>query len=602
MTDSELDARLTELLLGYGTTSQVLLDRAREMQRARGTTLGRALLELRVVTPDVLNRLLEEITGARAVDPSLMTVYPDFVERVTALMPPSVAEALYAFPIQTEINTLHVCVLNPTDATTLSALEALSGCRVEAHVAHEVALATAIDRHFGALLGHPARRQPEEPRLALVTALYQERLDEPIQKLRDPAISLINRQLDALSRGGAALEELIREPQIIRLVHQVICRAVQSNASDIHVEPLADRLRIRVRIDGALRTVWTLPVAASLPVVARLKAMAGLPIEPAIAPLDGRISYDLIWQRQVDFRFSEVPSVTGERLVLRALERSRERRGLDQLGFQPDVLARVQESADLPNGIILVTGPTGSGKTTTLYAVLDSVNTEDVCVLTAEDPVESRIDGTGQVPCDEARGVSFASALRSFLRQDPDVIMVGEIRDVETADISLKAALTGHLVLSTLHTNDAPGAIVRLVNMNLEPFVIASALRLVLAQRLIRRLCPDCKELDERTAAALEALGPGGPELAGKTVYRAVGCERCLRTGYRGRIAIHEALKVNPTIEEMVLMRAPASAIRQAARSSGMRTLRESALALVGKGITSIDEAVQNTVAEDVGT
>jgi type IV pilus assembly protein PilB len=599
MNDAELDNRLAELLVGYGTVSSVLLDRARDLQRARGTTLGRALLELRVVTPETLSRLLEEITGVRAVDPSLMTIYPDFIERLSGLVPPEVAEALPAFPIQTEINTIHVCLLNPTDATAITALEALSGCHVAPKVAHELALTGALNAHYQARLGRPVQRISGDGRAAVIDACYAARLDEPFQRLIDPAVSLINRQRDAIAGGGAALEQLIREPAIIRLVHQMICRAVEANASDIHVEPQVDRLRIRVRLDGALRTMWTLPVAASLPIIARLKAMADLPIEPIATPLDSRISYDLIWGRQVDFRFSLVPSATGERVVLRSLERSRARRSLDKLGFQPGVFARVKEAAELPNGILLVTGPTGSGKTTTLYALLDTLNSEDVCVLTAEDPVESRIDGTGQVPCDEARGVSFAVALRSFLRQDPDVIMVGEIRDVETADIALKAALTGHLVLSTLHTNDAPGAIVRLINMNLEPFVVASALRLVLAQRLIRRLCTECRVPDERPAAAFEALGPAAQTLAGRTIYRPAGCPKCLQTGFRGRVAIHEALKMTPAIEELILTRGSASAVRKAARESGMRTLRESALALVGDGVTSLDEAVENTVAED---
>jgi len=598
MNDAELDDRLADLLTGYGTVSPVLLERARDLQRTRGTTLGRALLELRLVTPDVLSRLLEEITGVRAVDPSLMTIYPDFVERLAALIPPDIAEALPAFAIQTEINTIHVCLLNPTDSTAISALEALSGCRISPKVAHELAMAAALDAHYKARLGRPPRRLPEAQRAAAIDACYAARLDEPLQRLVDPAVSLINRQHEALARGGGALEQIIREPAVIRLVHQMICRAAQANASDIHVEPLVDRLRVRARLDGALRTMWTLPAAASLPVVARLKAMADLPIEPAAAPLDSRISGDLIWGRRVDFRFSLVPSATGERVVLRILERSRARRSLDMLGFQPGVFERVKEASGLPNGILLVTGPTGSGKTTTLYALLDTLNSEDVCVLTAEDPIESRIDGTGQVACDEARGVSFAVALRSFLRQDPDVIMVGEIRDVETADIALKAALTGHLVLSTLHTNDAPGAIVRLINMNLEPFVVASALRLVLAQRLVRRLCTRCRTPDLRSAAVLEALGPGAEMLAGKTIYGPAGCPDCLQTGFKGRVAIHEALKVTPAIEELILGRAAASAVRKAARDSGMRTLRESALTLVAEGITSLDEAVESTVAE----
>ncbi|MEW5982517.1 MAG: ATPase, T2SS/T4P/T4SS family [Acidobacteriota bacterium] len=601
MTDLELDDRLAELLTGYGTVTPPLMDRARDIQRSRGVSLGRALLELRVVTADIVSRLLEEITGARCVDPSLMTVYPDFVERISDLVPPAAIESLYAFPVQTEINAVHVCLLNPTDGDAISALEALSGCHVVPKVAHEVALAAALETHYKERVGRPPRRADPREREAVIDRLYSERLAEPFARLLDPAISLINRQRDAIARGGAALESLIREPAIIRLVHQIICRSVDANASDIHVEPLADRLRVRARVDGALRTMWTLPVAASQPVVARFKAMADLPIEPATEPLDSRISYDLIWGRQVDFRFSLVPSATGERVVLRALERSRQRRGLDQLGFQPDILSAVEAAAELPNGIILVTGPTGSGKTTTLYALLDTLNSEDVCVLTAEDPVESKIDGTGQVPCDESRGVTFASALRSFLRQDPDVIMVGEVRDTETADIALKAALTGHLVLSTLHTNDAPGAVIRLINMNLEPFVIASALRLVLAQRLIRRLCGECKAPDDRPEAALDALGTAGHRLKGRTFFKAVGCSKCLQTGYRGRIAVHEALTVNRTIEEMILTRASSSAVRAAARRSGMRTLRESAFSLVAQGITSIDEAVENTVAEEEG-
>ena len=598
MTDAELDDRLAELLVGYKTLTPALVERAREVQRSRGVTLARALVDLRLVAPELIGPLLEELTGVRAVDPSLMTVYPDFVERTTALIPPEIIASLFVFPVQAELNTLHVCLLNPTDGWTRAALESISGCRVAAMVAHESAMGAALERHYKTHLDGAPLRLADAERREAVGRCYAARLAEPFERLRDPAIALINRNRDAMLRGPAAIEALIREPAIIRLVHQMICRAIAVGASDIHVEPLGDRLRIRLRVDGAMRTTWTLPAPAAWPVVARLKAMAELPVERSATPLDGRISYDLIWGREVDFRFSLVPTATGERIVLRALDRARERRDLGDLGFQPDVLATVRAAADLPNGILLVTGPTGSGKTTTLYALLDSLNGEDTCVLTAEDPVESRIDGTGQVPCDESAGVTFATALRSFLRQDPDVIMVGEIRDVETADIALKAALTGHLVLSTLHTNDAPGAIVRLVNMNLEPFVIASALRLVLAQRLIRRLCPECKQPDARGAARLAALGADADVLKGVSTFAPAGCPRCLQTGYRGRIAIHEALAVNAAIEEMILTRAPAATIRSAARAAGMRTLRQSALRLAADGITSIDEAVENTVAE----
>jgi type IV pilus assembly protein PilB len=598
MTDQELDDRLGELLVGYKTLTPALVDRAREVQRTRGVTLARALLDLRLIAPELLGPLLEELTGVRSVDPSLMTVYPDFVERMTALIPPEIISSLFVFPVQAELNTLHVCLLNPTDGWTRAALESIAGCRVAAMVAHETAIASALERHYAKCVSVASARAPESERREAVDRCYASRLEEPFERLMEPAIALVNRNRDALLRGAAAVEALVREPAIIRLVHQMLCRAVALGASDVHVEPLGDRVRVRLRVDGSMRAAWTLPQAAGLPIVARLKAMAELPMEASAVPLDGRVSYDLVWGREVDFRFSLVPSATGERIVLRALERSRQRRELANLGFQPDVLETVRAAAALPNGILLVTGPTGSGKTTTLYALLDALNTEDACVLTAEDPVESRIEGTGQVPCDESAGVTFATALRSFLRQDPDVIMVGEIRDVETADIALKAALTGHLVLSTLHTNDAPGAIVRLINMNLEPFVIASALRLVLAQRLIRRLCPDCKRAESREAARIAGLGPDAQVLDGATTFVPVGCPACLHTGYRGRIAIHEALAVNAAIEELILTRAPAAAVRSAARAAGMRTLRQSALRLAAGGLTSIDEAIENTVAE----
>ena len=597
MTDTELDDRLAELVAGYKMAAPALVSRAREFKAARGTTLARALLELRLVQPEMLSPLLEELTGVRAVDPSLMTVYPDFVEKMTTLFPPPVIASMMVFPAQAELNAVHVCLLNPTDGWTRAALESMCGCHVVPMVAHESAIASALEQHFKRYLNGARMRAPEADSRAAVDAAYQARIAEPIERLVESAVSLINRNRDAMLRGPQALEALIRDPAIIRLVHQLLCRAIAAGSSDLHFEPLGDRFRVRIRVDGGLRELCVLPAPAALPITSRLKAMADLPFEPVKVPVDGRISYDLIWGREVDFRFSLVPAATGERIVLRALDRARERRSLDDLGFKPDILRTVQASADLPNGILLVTGPTGSGKTTTLYALLDALNDADTCVLTAEDPVESRIDGTGQVPCDEGRGVTFASALRSFLRQDPDVIMVGEIRDAETADIALKAALTGHLVLSTLHTNDAPGAIIRLVNMNLEPFVIASALRLVLAQRLIRRLCSDCKRPDEQAATRLAALH--GDAEPGMTVFGPGGCPRCLQSGYRGRIAIHEALAVNSAIEELILTRAPAAAVREAARRAGMRTLRDSALQLVRDGITSLDEALENTIAEE---
>jgi type II secretory ATPase GspE/PulE/Tfp pilus assembly ATPase PilB-like protein len=426
-------------------------------------------------------------------------------------------------------------------------------------------------------------------------------MDVPIERYIDPAVALINRNRDALLRDPGALEGIIRDPAVIRLVQQILCRAIESGASDVHVESIGDGLRVRARVDGAMRVCHQLPPTAAGPIVARLKAMADLPIQPSPLPLDARIGYDLVWGRGIDLRLSAVPSVTGEKIVMRVLDRSRRRWQLADLGVDPATRAELERALALPNGLLLVTGPTGSGKSSTLYAMLDQLNEDDTCILTAEDPVESRIAGITQVQCDEAAGLTYAAALRSFLRQDPDVLMVGEVRDAETADIALKAALTGHLVLSTLHTNDAPGAVLRLVNMDLEPFIIASALRLVVAQRLIRRLCPDCKgeagpdsETARMVSRGLAAAGAPAPGV----LYEPVGCPKCEQTGYRGRTGIFEVLRVTESIEELIIGRGSAAAIRGRAQAEGMRTLRMAGLAKVAAGETSLAEVLEQTVAD----
>jgi type IV pilus assembly protein PilB len=605
MTHAELDDRLGELLLAYNVIPPAHLERARAYQGAKGSTLPGALCDLHVVPQDTLRSLLEELTGVRAVDPSLMTVYPDFVEKINALIPPEVIHALLVFPVQMEINRLHVCMLNPTDGWTVRALEALSGCRVMPMVTHEAAVVEALGEHYG-------KHLPGAPKFgamdgkAVVDATYRRLLDAPFASYVQPAISLINRNRDAIARDrdGKAIENLVRDPAIIRLVQQVLCRAIETGASDVHIEPTGDQLRIRTRVDGSMRVIDTLPAAAAVPILARLKAMAELPIGPAGMPLDARIGYDLVLGRGVDLRFSLVPAITGEKVVLRVLDRSRERRQLTDLGVDAHTLGLIEQAADLPNGLLLVTGPTGSGKSSTLYALLDRLNSEDTCLLTAEDPVESRIAGVTQVQCDDDKGLTYAAVLRSFLRQDPDVMMVGEIRDLETADIALKAALTGHLVLSTLHTNDSPGAVLRLVNMNLEPFIIASSLRLIVAQRLIRRLCSSCK----KPMASLDGVSPGIRQMiansdvaqaADARFYEPVGCPSCGGSGYRGRTGIFEVLRVTPAIEELILARASASEVRNRARAEGMRTLRDSGLMKALAGETSLAEVLEHTIGDE---
>jgi type IV pilus assembly protein PilB len=601
VTDAELDARLGELLVSSKALDSSRVDTAKVYQQSRGGTLAGAVLALNLATDKVVRMLLEEITGIRTVDPSLMTVYPDFLERVNTLVPAQVWLAMMAFPAQMEVNRLHVCLLNPTDARYRRSLESLSGCQVVPLLATEPAVTAALTKHYAAALQGQSLRHTGEASLASAEAAYQQAIGLPFSQYVDGAASFANRTRDTLGQGAQGLELLAREPVIIRLVHQMIARSVEAGASDIHVEPSEGRLRVRARVDGALRVLHDLPPSVILPVSARLKAMADVPLTAASAPIDARIGYDLVWGRPVDLRFSLVPSISGEKVVMRVLDRARQRRDLGDLGVDPETKALLEEASDLPNGLLLVTGPTGSGKSSTLYALLDRLNTEDECILTAEDPVESRILGVTQVQCD-AEELTYAMVLRSFLRQDPDVIMVGEVRDAETADIALKAALTGHMVLSSLHTNDAAGAVLRLLNMGLESFIVASSLRLVVAQRLVRRLCRECavpQEIDVRThplTASYERLHHHGRV----TIREPHGCPACGGAGYRGRTGIFEVLKISAAIEDLVMRRASVSEIRSQAYRDGMRTLREAALSKVLAGETSLAEVLEHTVAVDM--
>jgi type IV pilus assembly protein PilB len=600
MTDPELDDRLAELLQSHHVLESAALARARSFQEIKHCTLAGALMSLQLVSGDLLSSLLEELTGARAVDPTLMTVHPEFIERVKSLIPPEVIHALVAFPAQMEVNRLHVCVINPTDARSLRALEAISGCRITPVVSHEAVLTKAIEQHFGRWLPSPPRYGQVDAQ-AVVDRAYRELLETPFETFVQPAIAVINRQRDAMARDAAAVENVARDPAVVRLVQQILCRAIEAGGSDVHVEPIGDQLRVRVRVDGAMRLMHVLPASAAVPVTARLKIMAELPMASATTPLDGRIGYDLVLGRGIDLRFSLVPAITGEKIVLRVLDRTRERRQLGDLGVDAHTQARLEQAADLPNGLILVTGPTGSGKSSTLYALLERLNREDASLVTAEDPVESQMPGVTQVQC-AADGLTYATALKSFLRQDPDVMMVGEIRDPETADIALKAALTGHLVLSTLHTNDASGAVLRLVNMNIEPFVIASSLRLVVAQRLIRRLCANCKipmALDELPSPLTTAIASLERHAGAIRLFRPAGCPTCSGAGYRGRTGIFETLGVTPAIEDLILGRPSVAALRAAARAEGMRTLRDAALLKFMAGDTSLAEVLEHTIADE---
>ncbi len=601
MNYQEYEQAIAERLVQYRFVEASLLERARTFQKTRSMTLLRALVELKLVTIDALNRLIEEVTGATTVNPSMLTVYQEYISTVSKLLPRELVTQALLFPVQSELNTIRVCMLNPTDSRLVSSLEAVSGCRILPLAGHEQHLAKAITEHYQhPINGVPTTATNAEETHRLIDTIVEAKAKAPMETYSDPAVALVNRNRDKLAGDAAVLESVVRDPDLICFVHQMLTRLVHARASDIHLEPMESLYRVRARIDGAIRTVWKLPPAVALATTARLKVMAGLGMKRATEPLDARISYDLVWGREVDFRFSSLPSLHGEKIVLRTLDRSRKRQEMTELGFDAETLARVMSVAEGPNGLVLVTGPTGSGKTSTLYALVDHLNNDDVNIVTAEDPVESKIVGVTQVHCGEEMGVSFAAALRSFLRQDPDIILVGEIRDQETADIALKAALTGHLVMSTLHTNDAPSTILRLLNMDLDPFMVGAAVRLVLAQRLVRRLCDQCKKPMETAVHGL--AGHEAAILKGATIYEPAGCDACEHSGYRGRKGLFEALIVTEPLEELIANKASVVDIRQMAQQQGMKTLREAGLKLAAAGETSLAEVFLNTVGEAPAT
>jgi type IV pilus assembly protein PilB len=390
------------------------------------------------------------------------------------------------------------------------------------------------------------------------------------------------------------LERLAEQAPVVQLVQDVLAEAVRAKASDVHFEPFEDRFTIRYRVDGALREWPSPPRRLALPAISRLKVMANLNIAERRLPQDGRIRLT-IGDRKVDLRLSTLPTQSGESAVLRVLDASALTLGFGELGLPPALERELRDVIACPNGILLVTGPTGSGKTTTLYGALRELNRPELKLLTVEDPVEYEIDGVMQVPVNPAAGLTFPAALRSFLRQDPDVVMVGEIRDLETTQIALRAAVTGHLVLSTLHTSDAAGAVARLVGLEAEPFLVSAALRGVLAQRLVRRICPSCRTAATPSAEVLRDLGfDPGKAVAGH-FFHGAGCEKCGHSGYRGRVGLFEWLRVTDTIRELISQGASQGQLREQAVRQGMRTLREEGLRLVDEGITTVEEVVRYT-------
>jgi type IV pilus assembly protein PilB len=591
MNDSEFFRKVDDTLAGYRIlTDEQRQDIAAQISR-RGISYEHALRQSAKIEPAAYKRVLEEVSGCVAVDPSQIAIDQEFITSIVDVLPLSAIVALKIFPVSLSGNDLTVAMLNPTDVDLTTELQSTTCLRIKPVVTTYLGVQSAIERNFSTALRDTLQELQTVRTGEVLARVHEKKQAAGLQVLYDRFLSLVNREFDRERRDPGDLAQFVGHPTVVSYTQQLLGSVILQRCSDIHLEPASNVYRIRARVNGVLRTVQELPRKCGEVVALRVKTMAGLPLTDTATPLDGQINYSPVFGRRIEFRVSVLPTINGNKMVLRLLEKQNQSVTLERIGLQPAELEQVRRSISAPNGLILVTGPTGSGKTSTLYSIIHLLNDDERCIVTAEEPVESEIPGIVQVAC--GGDCTFAQALRSFLRQDPDVIMVGEIRDRDTADIALKAALTGHLVLSTLHTNDAPTAVMRLLNLDMDPFVVASSLRMVIAQRLIRTLCPDCR-LPVSRSELLKRFHHADVPMAGD-LYTIGGCEKCRQTGYDGRIGLFEVLESNDEMADAISRRAALAEIRAIAERAGMTSLRHRALSLCAEGRTTVDEVVRVT-------
>jgi len=565
---AEASDPLLELVKEKGLIDDLQYEEVQGEHTRSGKAVTQILQDFGIMDVDSQLQVMAEHLGTEVVSLADREFTPEVINAV----PAGTARMYQAMPVNVFDSTVQIALADPLNPARIDELGFIIKKDVQIVVADPAQIQRAIDRFYGG---------------------SDESVSDILKDLG--ADANINRELDAAAAGdNAILADIANEVPIIRFVNLVLSQAVQDRASDIHFEPFEDEFKIRYRVDGALYEMAPPPKHLALPVVSRIKVMANLNISERRLPQDGRITFNL-GTRVIDLRVSTLPTQFGESVVLRVLDRSAVNLEIESLGFPKYVHDYVIDAINRPNGIFVVTGPTGCGKTTTLYSCLRRVNTIDSKLLTAEDPVEFDIEGIMQVAINEGVGLTFSKALRSFLRQDPDIIMVGEMRDLETAQISIQASLTGHLVLSTLHTNDAPGAVTRLVDMGVEPFLISSTLMGVLAQRLVRTTCKRCRTPFEPTESQLTLLNLSPHDLGDKVFYYGRGCSECNDTGYRGRKGIFELLVISDAIRSLINERAPTVVVRQKAVELGMITLREDGLRGIFEGDTTIEEIVKYT-------
>ena len=555
-----------EMLLVFlrdnGVIDDDQMSELRDEQSRGGKPMEEVVANSAIIRLTDLYVMIAQALGTEVVDLAPMEFPPELL----SLVPPQTARLQGALPLDWDGHLLRVAVVNPLDPNVVDNLRFATQKDIAIYVAPPAQIYTMIERFYGSEISD---------------------MDEVLAGLAG----------DAEAREGAGdvvdIQSASSAP-IVKYVNTVLAQAIQARASDIHFEPFENEFKIRYRVDGALYEMSPPPRSLTTAITSRLKVMANLNIAERRLPQDGRIQTTMSG-RQVDLRVSTLPTQFGESIVLRVLDRASVKLDLSAIGLPPRIYKYICEVIEKPNGIFIVTGPTGSGKTTTLYACLNRINTDDAKLLTAEEPVEYEIEGIQQVPIQEAIGLTFARCLRAFLRQDPDRIMVGETRDLETAQISIQAALTGHLVFTTLHTNDAPGAVARLIDMGVEPFLIASSLEGVLGQRLVRKICTGCKTPYEPSEALLRDIGLSVHDVGDKNFYYGRGCDQCNRTGYKGRKGIYELLDITEPIRELIAQRAPSVVIRQKAIEIGMTTLRSDGLRSIFEGETTIEEVLKYT-------
>jgi len=569
-----MSVRLGEILVKESLITQDQLQKALEFQRVNGGKLGSCLTKMGFITDDDITGVLSRQYGV----PSINLKYYEIDPNVIRLIPQDTALRYQVVPLSRVGSVLTIAMTDPTNVFAMDDVKFMTGFNVEPVVASESAISDAISRCYGG-----ANSNGEE-----LSNLMRDLVEEELELAPD------DQEMDA-----EALEKAAEEAPIIKLVNLILTDSVKRGASDIHIEPYETEMRVRFRVDGMLQTVMTPPLKVKDAMTSRMKIMAKLDIAEKRLPQDGRIMIKYKAdgkKKELDFRVSTVPTLYGEKIVLRLLDKENLRLDMTKLGFETETLKKFERNILKPYGMVLVTGPTGSGKTNTLYSSVARLNQVDTNIMTAEDPVEFQLAGINQVQMKEQIGLNFAAALRAFLRQDPNIILVGEIRDFETAEIAVKAALTGHLVLSTLHTNDAPSTISRLMNMGIEPFLVATSVNLICAQRLVRRICSNCKEEVEVPPQVLIDAGFGEEELKTTKIYHGKGCNICNKGGYKGRTGLYEVMEINDELRELILVGASALELKKKAMEQGMLTLRRSGLVKIAAGLTTMDEVLRETV------